>query len=72
MTANETFERCWNNDPADISTAWFRAAESLKAFGHPKEAQVARINYIKSLPVQLSNETMISVTGEIIDNKETR
>lgn len=66
MTANEAFDRCWNGTLEDVSSAWFRAAESLTTFGDYHQARIARIEYIKSLPIHLSNRTIITTTGKLI------
>lgn len=66
QTANKAFHECWNGQPEDVPYAWLRAAESLRAFGCEEQARIARKQYVISLPVSISNETLVTASGRLI------
>lgn len=50
-SAVDVFRVCWNGDPADVSTAWLRAEQSLLLMGQNGQARIAKIHYLRSLPL---------------------
>lgn len=73
MKAHETFQSVWDGSQQTITGAWRLTWSRLFLYGHHEEARIARIQLIKSIPIQLSNRAMISSSGKLlITNSNTQ